>query len=49
VLAQMVANRYGWVRPSGKEWDNVGKQSLEIVGFDPTIGKLTSDFLSERF
>jgi len=49
VLCQMIANHRGWVHPSGYEWDAVGRQSLEIVGFDPTIGKMTSDFLSGQF
>lgn len=49
VLAQMVPNAYGWVNATLQDWDTVGRKSLEIVGFDPSIGKLTSDFLSERF
>jgi 60 kDa SS-A/Ro ribonucleoprotein len=49
VLAQMVPNSSGWVRPTNEDWDNVGRKSLEISGFDPSIGKLTADFLAERF
>lgn len=50
ILAQMSANGYGWVHSRGKDdLDQVGRQSLEIVGFDPSIAKLTTDFLAERF
>jgi 60 kDa SS-A/Ro ribonucleoprotein len=49
ILAQMVANSYGWTKADNQDWNTVGRKSLEIVGFDPSIGKLTSDFLAERF
>lgn len=49
MLAQMVPNQYGWIGATGQSWDDVGRKSIEIVGFDPSIGKLASDFLAERF